>query len=154
MSAAEDTVVELSAALEARMREISRMRREEARLVALIRSSRLLRGALEDEDDKWQQVAGLRADQAAAREEAAALRARLREVEAEAAGEAGRAAQRSLLNCKRAEEAELVAAIRGARLSGQPLPAAEEDAMWARIGRLREEQGCLRARIREASARA
>lgn len=117
-------------------------RRQEERLVGVIRNARLLRGALADEDDKWQQVAELRAAQASAREAAAALRAEIRELQ----GPEGASAHRSVLGAKRAEEAELVAAISDARVAGSRV--AGEDEMWARVGVLRGEQVALSARIR------
>jgi hypothetical protein len=150
LSSSDQEIAALTAEVELRMQEVSRLRHAEDRLVTMIRNARLLRGSLADEDDKWQQVAEIRVARATAREAAVALRGRIRERLACGCGDTSEGAQRSLLNAKRAEEGELIAAIREARVAGIHLEG--EDAMWARVGRLREEQVAVREEIRRLCA--
>lgn len=137
----DEAVLAATAALEAKMAEVSRCRRDEERLVGVIRNFRLLRGAVPDEDDRWQQVASARAAQAGARAEASALRARVRELQGATRG----AAQRSLLEAKHAEEEGIVKSICEARVAGRRVEG--EDELWARVRELREEQMALRREI-------
>jgi hypothetical protein len=62
---------------------LSQKRQEELAIVALIRSSRLVGPLLPDEDDKWQEVAQLRLDQATIRTTLNTLRSEIRGWEAE-----------------------------------------------------------------------
>jgi hypothetical protein len=143
----DEAVAAAAAVLEAKLEELSRLRRDEEGAVTVIRNARLLRGPLPDEDERWRRVAALRAAQAAARAEASALRARVHELQGQTRG----AQQRSALEAKRAEEESIVASIREARVAGRPV-AGDEDALWARVGELRAEQTRLRFQIRSLRA--
>jgi cytoskeletal protein CcmA (bactofilin family) len=78
VAANEIAITNATASLNAQRSELSLKRQQEVALVALIRSARLSSEPLVDEDDKWQEIAQLRVDQATIRETLNTLRNQIR----------------------------------------------------------------------------
>lgn len=83
IAANEAAVTNATATLNQQRTILSQKRQQEVAIVSLIRSSRLVGPLLEDEDDKWQEVAQLRVDQATIRDTLNTLRTQIRGWEAE-----------------------------------------------------------------------